>query len=63
MPFRFVLWVLDRIEVLLAVRILRPFFCYGICHVIMPAVLVGYLFRMQAAGWALCPGSAWRQCL
>ena len=49
MPFRFVLWVLDRIEVLRAVRILRPFFCYGICHVIMPAVLVWYLFRMQAA--------------
>ena len=54
MPIWIVLWVLDCIEVHLAAQILCPFFYFGICHVIMPAVLVWYLFQTQAAGEALC---------
>ena len=52
MPIWIALWVLDCIEVSLPPRP-SAFFYFGICHVIMPAVLVWYLVQAQAAGEAL----------
>ena len=52
MPIWIALWVLDCIEVSLPPRP-SAFFYFGICHVIMLAVLVWYLVQAQAAGEAL----------
>jgi len=49
MPISIFLWLLDSLEVLFAVQVIRPLYYFGICHMIVPAVLIFYLMQMQAA--------------
>jgi len=49
MPFWILLWLLDSIGILIVRKIVSPFFYLFLVHMIFPAVMVWYLFQLQAA--------------
>jgi len=49
MPVALLMWLLDCIEILAEYELFRPLYFFGICHVVIPAVLAFYLIQMQAA--------------
>mmetsp|Transcript_747 Transcript_747/g.2177 ORF Transcript_747/g.2177 Transcript_747/m.2177 type:complete len:641 (+) Transcript_747:108-2030(+) len=48
LPVWIFLWLMDTVEVLLQVEILRPFYYFAVVHMLFPAVVVWYLLQMQA---------------
>ncbi|CAE8594257.1 unnamed protein product [Polarella glacialis] len=49
LPIWIIFWILDCIELLCMFQIIHPFYYFAVCHSLIPAVLVWYLFQMQAA--------------
>lgn len=42
------LWFLDCIQVVLGVKIIHPFYYFGILHMLLPGILAWYLLHLQA---------------
>jgi len=49
LPLWLLLWFVDCLQLLFEYEIMSPFAYFGIVHMFLPAVLVWYLFQMQAA--------------
>jgi len=49
MPLWILLWFLDCIQMAIEVKLIHPFYYFGIVHMIMPGILVWYLMQMQAS--------------
>jgi len=49
MPIWCMAWVLDCAEVMLQVPLMRPFLYFTIIHMLLPAVLVWFLMKLQVA--------------
>merc|ERR1719171_907484 len=54
LPIWVLLWLLNCIELLIGTQVVHPFYYFVICHMVLPAILVHFLFRMQAADEQLC---------
>ncbi|CAE6944806.1 unnamed protein product [Symbiodinium sp. CCMP2592] len=48
LPLWMLLWLLDCLQLLFMIQIIHPFYYFAFCHTVIPAVLVWYLFAMQA---------------
>jgi len=49
MPLWLLAWLLDCVELFFEANIMSPFFYFSVVHMLMPAVLVWYLLKLQAA--------------
>ncbi|CAE7422566.1 unnamed protein product [Symbiodinium sp. CCMP2456] len=48
LPLWMLLWLLDCLQLLFMMQIIHPFYYFAFCHTVIPAVLVWYLFALQA---------------
>lgn len=49
LPLWILLWWLDCVQLLFMIQIVHPFFFFLLCHTLLPAALVWFLFTMQVA--------------
>lgn len=49
LPIWIMLWVVDCVQLFFAVKLMHPFWFFGICHVLFPAFLFWHMMGMQAA--------------
>lgn len=49
LPIWMTFWLIDCVQVAVELPIVTPVYYFGIVHMVLPAVLVWYLFQMQAA--------------
>merc|ERR1719410_2807005 len=49
MPFWVFLWILDCLQLLFQYELIHPLYYFGLCHMVLPGVLVWYIMQMQLA--------------